>query len=209
MALPPRHHAGASGSDMSQPDPKWVALGYAPYELARHWDIPNLIAERIVWGILQGGEALVRGRDRGALRTISKEIGATLSLGPLTWGWFDDVEIEWHDLLKHGRNLVPCEYEDRVSAAAARSANDREPTPTAAAETKMKLWLRQQADDPPGRKADIFAWAKTGELIGEEGKALGRRSFSRAWHEAAPSSWKLPGPRTKFLRLSDIKSRSN
>jgi hypothetical protein len=191
---------------MSPPDPKWVELRFAPYELARHWDIPDLIAERIVWGVLQGCEALVRGRDQGALRIISKEIGATVSYGPLISGWFHDVEIEWNDLLKHGRNLVPPEYEDQVSAAEAHSANDAEPTATAAAETEMKKWLRQQPDDPPGRKSDIFDWAKSGKLIGKKGTGLGHKSFDRAWKEAAPHRWKRPGKRTKFLRLSEIKT---
>jgi len=188
--------------------PKLVALFIAPNELACHWDIPSSIAEQIVRGVLQGGECFVRGRGPdGILRDIRREIVATLSPSVLASAVFSDVEIEWNGLVQQGRKLIPPEWEQFVQAAEARSADDAKPTPTAVAETRMKLWLRQQADDPRARKADIFAWAKSGELIGEEGKALGHRSFARAWKEAAPRAWRLAGPRTRLLRLSDIKSR--
>jgi hypothetical protein len=196
---------------MSQPEwiKPWLAVG-RPADL---WDISSHTAEQIVRGVLRGGDVLVRGKDFSdtGLRIISKEIGATLSRDFLHSWKFSDVEMDWNGLLKHGRNLVPGESEYWVSAAiekleARSGANDR---PTAAAETEMKLWLLRQADDPPGRKADIFKWAKSGELIGEKGKALGHNSFARAWDQAAPQTWKRPGKRTKVLQLSDIKSRDN
>ena len=204
---------------MSQPE--WVEPHLAADRLAHHWDIPLQIAEQIIRGVLRSNEAVVRGRGRGlakgsgfgdtGLRLIGREIGATLNPGSLISWEFSDVEIDWSGLLKHGRNLVPSEYEYRVSKAienleARSGANDRA---TASAETEMTIWLRQQADEPPGRKADIFKWAKSGELIGEKGKTLGHRSFARAWNQAAPRAWKKPGKRAQVLQLSDIKSRDN
>jgi hypothetical protein len=201
--------------------PEWVEPHRAAHRLAEHWDISSQIAQQIVRGVLRSGEVLVHGRGRGlvtgsgfadtSLRIISKEIGTTLNPGSLISWEFSDVEMDWNGLLKQGRNLVPREYEYWVSAAieklkARSEANDRA---TVSAETEMKIWLRQQADEPPGRKADIFKWAKSGELIGEKGKTLGHRSFDRAWNQAAPPSWKRPGIRTRVLQLSEIKSRDN
>jgi hypothetical protein len=111
------------------PPPKLVELWYAPYELARYWDIPNWIAEQIVRGVLQGRECFARGNGRGdmGLRDISKEIGATLtSSGPLFSWEFSGVEIDWEGLFKHGRKLVPREWEYGVSAAEARKTLTRE-----------------------------------------------------------------------------------
>ena len=203
---------------MSQPE--WVEPHLAVHRLTLYWDIPSNIAEQIVRGVLRSGDVLVRGRGRALakdsfgdtdLRIISKEIGATLNPGSLISWEFSDVEIDWSGLLKHGRNLVPSEYEYWVSKAienleARSGANGRA---TASAETEMTIWLRQQADEPPGRKADIFKWAKSGEVIGEKGKTLGHRSFARAWNQAAPRAWKKPGKRAQVLQLSDIKSRDN
>jgi hypothetical protein len=204
------------------PPRKFLTLNFAIAELTVGWKIPLPIAEQIVRGVLLGGKCFARGKDRsgvlrdssGVLRDISKEIGPTLWPNLLLSREFDDVEIDRSDLLEHGRKLVPTEYEGTVSAAEARSAedrsaDDRELTPTAAAETAMRKWLSEQLDDPPGRKEDIFKWATSGELIGEVGKSLGRKSFNRAWHENAPPSWKLPGERPRCLQLSDIKSRNN
>jgi hypothetical protein len=110
---------------MSQPE--WVEPHLATHRLAQHWDILSQIAEQIVRGVLRSGEALVRGRGHGlikgsgfgdtGLRIISEEIGATLNPGSLISWEFSDVEIEWNDLLKHGRYLVPPEWENSVLAA--------------------------------------------------------------------------------------------
>jgi hypothetical protein len=204
---------------MSQPE--WVEPHLAADRLAHHWDIPLQIAEQIIRGVLRSNEAVVRGRGRGlakgsgfgdtGLRLIGREIGATLNPGSLISWEFNDVEIDWNWLLKHGRNLVPPAYEYWVSAAiekleAGSAVNGRA---TASAETAMKLWLHRQTDDPPARKADIFEWAKSGELIGKKGKTLGHKSFARAWDDAAPPAWKRPGKRTRVLQLSEIKSRDN
>jgi hypothetical protein len=203
------------------PQPEWVEPHLAAHRLAHHWDIPLQIAEQIVRGVLRSNnEVQVRGRGRGLvkgtgfgdteLRLIGREIGATLNPGSLISSEFSDVEMDWSGLLKHSRNLVPPDYEHGVSAAIEKLEVGSGANPaTAAAETEMKLWLRQRADDPPGRKADIFKWAKSGELIGEKGKALGRKSFGRAWGQAAPHAWKRPGKRTKVLQLSELKSRDN
>jgi hypothetical protein len=199
---------------MSQPE--WVDPHLATHRLGYYWDIPSQIAEQIVRGILQNGDVLVRGRGRGlrfdtGLRIISKEIGTTLHPSSLISWEFSNVEMDWNGLLKQGRNLVPSDYEHWVSEAIEKleDRSGAKHRATASAETEMNTWLRQQADDPSGRKADIFKWAKSGELIGEKGKKLGRRSFARAWDQAAPHAWKKPGKRAQVLQLSDIKSRDN
>jgi hypothetical protein len=91
------------------PEPEWVDLNTAVVRLAMHWNIPQLNAEQIIYGVLQGGEARVRGRAFSdfAVRIISKEIGATLSPSRLSSQEFYYVEIEWNDLLLNGRNLIP------------------------------------------------------------------------------------------------------
>jgi hypothetical protein len=204
---------------MSQPE--WVEPYLATHRLAQHWDIPLGIAEQIVRGVLRNRDVLVRGRGHGlikgsgfgdtGLRIISEEIGATLNPDSLISWEFSEVEMDWNGLLKYGRNLVPPPYEYWVSVAVEKlevrsKANDRA---TMSAETEMKVWLRQQANEPRGRKADIRKWAKSGELIGEKGKTLGHKSFARAWDQAAPSAWKKPGKRRQVLQLSEIKSRDN
>jgi hypothetical protein len=107
----------AAEANMSLPE--WVEPHLATHRLAQHWDIPSQIAEQFVRGALRSGDVLVRGRGFGdnGRRIISKEIGATLNPRSLISWEFSDVEIEWNDLLKHGRNLVPPEWEYWVVAA--------------------------------------------------------------------------------------------
>src|SRR5262249_8826629 len=107
------------------PPLKLVELRAAAPGLAVEWNITDLIAEQIVRGVLQGGECFVRGRGRHdtSLRNISKEIGPTLWPNLLLSREFDEVEIDWKDLVEYGRKLVPTEYENIVSAAEAHSSN--------------------------------------------------------------------------------------
>jgi hypothetical protein len=110
---------------MSQP--RLVVLLIAAHELARHWDIPDLLAEQIVRGVLQGHECFVRGRGPdGILRDISNEIGSTLLSHVSLSAGFSEVEIDWNGLLLHGRKLVPPEWEYFVSAAEARETLTRD-----------------------------------------------------------------------------------
>src|SRR6516164_5593603 len=102
------------------------------------WRIPHSIAEQIVEGVLLGGQCFVRGRRLGerVLRDISKEIAAAMASSYYKPSFpflilphdFTDVAIDWHDLLKHGRSLVPPEWEQAVAAAEAGQKIKRSPS---------------------------------------------------------------------------------
>jgi len=157
---------------------EFVELYVAVYRLASEWNIPDTIAERIVRGVLRGGQAYVRGKGHYdiELRDISKEIGATLmSTSPLTSLNFDDVTIDFNGLLEHGRPLVPPLYEPLVSAAIAHAAGD---------ETKAINFLAEKLETNPNIKRDD-AWS----ACREEFPALSERGFrSRIWPQARQSA---------------------
>jgi hypothetical protein len=197
---------------MSQPNPKWVALYIAPLELARHWDVPEWIAEQIVRGVLQGSECFVRGRgpDR-ILRDISGKISATLSSSVLISAVFSDVEIEWNDFVTHGRKLVPCEWENVVSAAIERHAE--------ANKTRREAVQSHARPGPtPGTvrhydAADIALFPELERLM-REGHSLSAAALKLA------DDGKIAGPRTttpaskakrlaKLHKLHQSKSRES
>jgi hypothetical protein len=160
------------------PSRKLVALSAAAPWLAVEWNIPDLIAEQIVRGVLQGGECFVRGRgryDRG-LRNISKEIGPTLWPNLLLSREFYDVEINWKDLVEYGRDLVPPGYEPFVSAAKkarpAKPTDDDKRAATAYVTGLLRSDRKMSRDD---------AWRACGEKFA----ALSERAFfRRIWPDA-------------------------
>jgi len=97
------------------PPRELVTLDDAAFRLASKWGIPSSVTEQIVRAVLQGRKCFVRGRRLGemGLQDISNEIGTS----PFPHLDFRDVEIDWNDLLKLGRDLVPSVYEYWVSAA--------------------------------------------------------------------------------------------
>jgi hypothetical protein len=105
------------------PKRELVKLHDAAGRLASKWDIPSSVTEQIVKAVLQGGKCFVRGRRLGEMglrdisREISMEFGSTFPPALLFSREFVDVEIDWHDLIEHGRKLVPAMWEPFVAAA--------------------------------------------------------------------------------------------
>ena len=98
------------------------------------------------------------------------------------------------------------EWLNANSIEGSSSLPDRRQTPTARAEKAIGQWLSERSAYPPGRKADIYKWAKSGDLIGSLGAELGRKTFDRAWASQAPREWKEPGIKTEYLQKPEIKS---
>lgn len=104
--------------------PEWIEPHAAAYRLLAEWRIPHAVAQQIVKGVLLGGQCYVRGRRLGEpLQNVSKDIAAALAQvsgmpgsGMIPWG-FTDVEMDWNDLIVHGRPLVPPMWEPFVAAA--------------------------------------------------------------------------------------------
>jgi hypothetical protein len=136
------------------PTRELVKLHDAAGRLAVEWSIPPEDAMQIIRGILQGGECFVRGRRPGEMglrdisREISREFGSTFPPAFLFSREFIDVEIDWNDLLKLGRDLVPPWLEYLVEAAEARAADD---------ETKAINRLAEKLATDPNMKFDD-AW---------------------------------------------------
>jgi len=162
---------------MSQREFEFVELYVAVYRLASEWDIPDTVAEGIIRGALRGGQVYTRGKGRYdiELRDISKEIGATLMLGSLISLDFDDVAIDWSDLLEHGRPLVPPLYEPFVSAAKAHAAGD---------ETKAINFIAEKLGTNHNIKRED-AWS----ACRKEFPTLSERGFrTRIWPQARQSA---------------------
>jgi hypothetical protein len=89
---------------------------------------------------------------------------------------FSNVEIEWNDLLKHGRTLVPPEIEYLVSAA---EVEDAEPL-RSNDEIKACNYLKLRLEDDPNMKRDA-AWTSFGARF----PTLTKHAFrTRVWPHA-------------------------
>jgi hypothetical protein len=64
---------------------------------------------------------------------------------------------------------------------------------TAAAETRMNNWFKNQPPEPIQRKEDVWKGVTAGAVIGEFGQQLSQRAFLRAWRSHAPERWKRAG----------------
>jgi hypothetical protein len=167
----------------ASPPPEWVKLYDAASRLATKWDIPHFIAEQIIRGVLRGGECFARGKGRGEfeLRDISKEIATALAReaglpgsGMIPWG-FTDVELDWNDLLKHGRKLVPTQYEFWVL-----KANRQKTTEKHFDECRAIEFLTERLKSDPDMKRDDALGACQAAF-----PALGWRGFKhRVWPRA-------------------------
>jgi hypothetical protein len=164
---------------MSQPE--WIEPRLAIYRLADHWNIPLRIAEEIIRGVLLSGDVLVRGRDYSrdtCLRSISKEIGATLSPGSLNSWKFSDVEMDWNGLLKHGRNLVPDGYEYWVSAAIEKSEAHPPKAPKRTKRDAVATFIKEKY--PDGKPAGITYQEIAREFERSRGLPIDPRTVMRA-----------------------------
>jgi hypothetical protein len=159
--------------------------GAAP-RLASEWNIPYLIAENIVKGVLRGGECPVRGKGPGEMvvRDIREDIAEALLKYPLDilipWG-FSDVEIDWNGLIEYGRRLVPSAYEFIVQQAKkSRSKKPRSAKPDANYETRATEYVTGllKANSRMSREVARQACA-------EKFPELGKTAFERrAWKRA-------------------------
>jgi hypothetical protein len=152
------------------PKREWVEAYVAVEQLMIRWDVPITMAENIVWNALQSGEVQVRGRDRvgGSMvpRNISKEIPATLRRGFLTSLEFCDVEINWKDLVRYGRNRLP-EYFRQIPSPeigeewAAPKSRSRAKT-RGIAEAINQLWPNGISKELTAKERDkrIIEWLK-------------------------------------------------
>jgi hypothetical protein len=180
------------------PPIEWIEPYKAALQLRHEWNIPYEAAQDIVQGVLLGAKCSVRGRRAGhGLRDISKDIAAALSKDYITpgcsnlipWG-FSDVEIDWNGLLKHGRELVPREWEYLVSAAEASSTGDATKAATYLAE-KLAIDPNMKFDDAwqdckkafpalSGREFRPYVWEQARKAAGLERHAPpGRKSKIR------------------------------
>jgi hypothetical protein len=91
----------------------------------------------------------------------------------------------------------------RANAIENQTIEDQTQTPVAAAEARIRKWLREQPETPLVRRDDVFRSAISGQLIGEIGRKLAYRAFLRAWAQEAPETWRRPGRRksTSIYRL--------
>jgi hypothetical protein len=178
------------------PPPELVELYAATNRLAREWNIPVFIAEQIVRSVLRDGECFVRGKGRFdlELRNISGEVGAALSPGFVYPLGFTDVAIDWNDLLKYGRRLVPSGWEPFV-AAADDSANM--PALKSNDELRAVDFLAPRLREDPNIKRDD-AW----KMLRTKFPTLSKRGFEeRVWPNARaradlPAA-APPGPKPK------------
>jgi len=134
---------------MTKREWEFVNLYVVAFQLASEWNIHYTVAEGIVRGALRGGQVYVRGRGLYdiELRDISKEIGATLMQGSLISREFDDVEVDWQDLLEHGRPLVPTAYKDIVAAAEAHETTARRTAPKMTKREAVADFIRETYPD--------------------------------------------------------------
>ena len=111
------------------PSRELIAPHDAVSRLAFTWNIPHSVADQIVWDALMDEKCYVRNRFGGSMRDVRKELAKALAAA-MSWSYFrssllvlphdfERVELDWHDLIKHGRSLVPPEYEYAVAATEA------------------------------------------------------------------------------------------
>jgi hypothetical protein len=171
------------------PPRELVKLHDAAGRLASKWGIPSSVTEQIVKAVLQGEKCFVRGRRLGEMgprdisREISREFGSTFPPAFLSSQEFVDVEIDWNDLHKLGRDLVPSEWEYWVSAAekASSAKKTRSAKPDANYEQQATSYLIAKLESNRGmRRKD--AWQA---CLEEFPKLTSDRAFERrVWKNA-------------------------
>jgi hypothetical protein len=188
------------------PPPELVKLHDAAGRLAVEWNIPSEVAMQIIRGVLRSGECFVRGRrlyDMMGLRDISKEIsgefGSTFSPAFLFSREFVDAEIDWNDLLKHGRKLVPGEWEYRVSAAEDAEVGPYGTLKSDDERNAVDLLAERLRADPNMKRDDAWAICHTAF------PKLSERVFrNHVWRHARVAArlepTAPPGPKPKNLR---------
>jgi hypothetical protein len=166
---------------MSPPEQEMVEPTLAGLRLAVEWDIPIWVADQIVRGTLRGKDVEVRGRGHGlvrgsgfgdtGLRIITGEIGATLNPGSLISWEFSDVGMDWHGLLKHGRKLVPPEWEYRVSAIIEKARHEDAGPKSKTAHTRRSRQHGPKRDSVGYSQADRALYSEMERLIPVHGSA--------------------------------------
>jgi hypothetical protein len=159
--------------------------GAAP-RLASEWNIPYLIAQNIVKGVLRGGECPVRGKGFGEMvvRDIREDIAEALLKYRLDllipWG-FSDVEIDWNGLIEYGRPLVPSAYEFVVQEAEkSRSKKPRSAKPDANDELRATEYVTGLLKANPSMSREDARQA-----CAEKFPQLGKNAFERrVWKRA-------------------------
>jgi hypothetical protein len=88
---------------------EWIPLFEAAMRLEDLWGIPRSIAEGIVQNVLEGGAVEVRGVKRYQLvpQIITEQIRTSLFPNSLVSPDWESIEIDWNELVMHGRKLVP------------------------------------------------------------------------------------------------------
>src|SRR5262249_33241897 len=104
-------------------------------------------------------KCFVRGRRLGemGLQDISNEIGTS----PFPHLDFRDVEIDWNDLLKLGRDLVPSVYEYWVSAAEDAEVGPYRTLKSDYARKAVGLHTEQMRTDPTIKPDDALTICRT------------------------------------------------
>jgi hypothetical protein len=153
---------------------EWVSLYEAVTRLANLWGIPPSIAEEIVRNVLKGAEVEVRGvaRHQQVPQIITEQIRSALLPNFLVLPGWEWIEIDWNDLLVHGRKLVPHWIEVTEPPAKRKGSSHKRDR---AAEAIKQIWPQGLPDPKDLSNGELCK--QVSDKIVKDDQQRHRRSF--------------------------------